>query len=186
MGSEAGDPRRSIRHSPFVVRAIRHVAAAAAVLSILAVAPTHAVAGDRSLRSGIAAYNRQAYVVAASIFLPLAERGNARAETYLGFMYAHGWGVPQNYEISARWYDAAARQGDPVAQYMLGLLFDKGQGVAQDYVTAYAWLCLAVAQAPAKDRDHWIRIRDAVRSKLSLAEVTLAQRFVADWGPLPR
>ena len=102
------------------------------------------------MQAGIAAYDRQAYVVAASIFLPLAERGNARAETYLGFMYAHGWGVPQNYEIAAHWYEDAARQGEAVAQYMLGLMFDKGQGVPQDYVAAYAWLSLAVAQVEAE------------------------------------
>jgi TPR repeat protein len=165
-------------------RVLRYAAAAGSLLMLAGV--TQAEAGARSLRAGISAYDRQAYVTAAAIFLPLAERGNARAETYLGFMYAHGWGVPQNYEIAARWYDAAARQSEPVAQYMLGLMFDKGQGVPQDYVTAYAWLSLAVAQVRPKDREYWTRIRDAVSSKLTLAQLTYAQRLIAGWDPNPR
>jgi uncharacterized protein len=154
----------------------------AGLLFILAsLAP--AGARPRDLRAGVSAYNRQAYVTAASIFLPLAEYGNARAQTYLGFMYAHGWGVPQNYEIAARWYESAARQGEAVAQYMLGLIYDKGQGVPQDYVTAYVWLNFAVAHVSAKDREYWTRVRDAVASKLSLAQLTEAQRIAASWLP---
>jgi TPR repeat protein len=140
-----------------------------------------AARGARSLSAGIAAYHRQAYVLAASIFQPLAEKGYAKAETYLGFMYAHGWGVPQNYEIAAHWYDEAARRGEALAQYMLGLSYDKGQGVPQDYVIAYVWLSLAVAHASPKDREYWMRIRDAVSSKLSLSELTYAQHLATDW-----
>jgi uncharacterized protein len=156
----------------------------AAGLLFILVSATPAGAGLRDLRAGVAAYNRQAYVPAASIFLPLAEYGNARAQTYLGFMYAHGWGVPQNYEIAARWYESAARQGEAVAQYMLGLIYDKGQGVPQDYVTAYVWLNFAVAHVRSKDREYWTRVRDAVASKLSLAQLTQAQRLAANWQPL--
>ncbi|SEC06496.1 Sel1 repeat-containing protein [Rhizobiales bacterium GAS191] len=136
--------------------------------------------GD-ALSIGIAAFNRHAYVTAARIFLPLAERGNARAQTYLGFMYAYGRGVPQNYEVSARLYQSAAEQGIPLAQYMLGLMWDKGQGVPQDYVAAYTWVNLAVASSAGRDREYWTRVRDAIGSKLSLAERTLAQRLSVDW-----
>jgi TPR repeat protein len=176
-------PRPSARYSPLASRLSTFSVLA---LFLLAASPASAARGDRSLHAGVAAYNRQAYVVAASIFIPLGERGNVQAATYLGFMYAHGWGVPQNYEISARWYELAARRGEPVAQYQLGLMCDKGQGVPQDYIAAYAWLSLAVAQAKPRDREYWTRIRDAVGSKLSLADLTSAQRLTAEWDPARR
>jgi TPR repeat protein len=85
--------------------------------------------------------------------------------------------VPQSYEESARFYRAAAEQGFPPAQYMFGLLYDKGQGVPQDYVLAYMWVTLGVAGAAPNERPAWTRVRDAIASKLSLAQRTLGQRL---------
>src|SRR5690349_5000054 len=71
---------------------------------------TAGAAQAQSLRQGIAAFNRQAYVQAAAIFTPLAERGAPSAQAYLGFMYETGRGVPQNYTDAAMWYRRAAEQ----------------------------------------------------------------------------
>jgi TPR repeat protein len=143
------------------------------------VSATPAAAGP--LQTGIAAYNAHNYPVAAKLLLPLAEQGYARAQTYVGFMYATGRGVPQDYIAAARWYRHAGEQGVGVAQFMLGLMYDKGQGVPQDFVQAYMWLNLATAQATPHERDYWRRIRDAVASKLSLVERTAGQRLAAEW-----
>ncbi|HEX3496092.1 MAG TPA: tetratricopeptide repeat protein, partial [Methylocella sp.] len=103
-------------------------------------------AADR-LRDGTRAFAAHDYVTAARIFTDLAPLGDPRAQTYLGYMFAHGQGVPQNYMLAAGWYRCAGQQGVPTAQYMLGLMYDKGQGVPQDYVIAYALLARAVAAA---------------------------------------
>jgi hypothetical protein len=132
-------------------------------------------------RDGIAALNRHDYLAAFRLFRPLAERGDARAQTYLGYMYANGYGVPQNYIESTKWYALASEGGDPTAQYMLGLMYDKGHGVPQDYVEAYKWLNLAVAGATGRDRQDWARIRDAVASKLSLSQITKGQELAIEW-----
>jgi hypothetical protein len=132
-------------------------------------------AADR-LRNGIRAFAAHDYVTAARIFTDLAPLGDPRAQTYLGYMFANGKGVPQNYMVAAGWYRCASQQGYPAAQYMLGLMYDKGQGVPQDYVIAYALLNLAVAGA-GPEREHWARIRDAVASKLSLIERVRAQQL---------
>src|SRR5580704_14352612 len=132
-------------------------------------------AADR-LRDGIRAFAAGDYVTAARMFTDLAPLGDARAQTYLGYMFANGKGVPQNYMVAAGWYRCASQQGFPAAQYMLGLMYDKGQGVPQDYVIAYALLDLAVAGA-GPEREHWARIRDAVASKLSLIERVRAQQL---------
>ncbi|MDQ6870060.1 MAG: sel1 repeat family protein [Pseudomonadota bacterium] len=128
------------------------------------------------LRNGLRAFAAHDYVTAARIFTDLAPLGDARAQTYLGYMFANGKGVPQNFMVAAGWYRCASQQGFPAAQYMLGLMYDKGQGVPQDYVIAYALLNLAVAGA-GPEREHWVRIRDAVASKLSLIERVRAQQL---------
>lgn len=154
------------------VRALAGTLVLLASLSLLA-----APASADALRDGIAAFNRQDYVRAAFLLRPLGENGDPRAQTYLGFMYYYGRGVPQNYEEAVRFYGNAAESGVPLAQYQYGLLFDKGQGVPQDYVLAYVWTNRAVAAAPRNVREPWSRVRDAIRNKLTLAQKTLAQRL---------
>ena len=117
--------------------------------------------------AGSRAYAARNYVLAGQIFLPLAEQRDARAQTYLGVMYLHGQGVPQNFAVAAYWLQLASSAGVPTAQYFLGLMHDKGQGVPQDFVLAQAWLNLAVAHAEPSQRSRWALIRNAVASKMS-------------------
>lgn len=151
----------------------------AQAVAIVASSPAPAGSPD-----GVAAFRRQDYVRAARIFTPLAEHGDAIAQTYLGLMYAYGYGVPQNYIEAANLLHAASERGSGLAQYNLGLMFDKGQGVPQDYVQAYKWLDLAVATARGRQRYDWVRIRDAIGTKLSLAQRTKAQALAIEWRPL--
>ena len=133
------------------------------------------------LQAGIAAYNHHDYPTAARLLLPLAQRGNPLAQTYVGFMFGSGRGLPQNYVAAADWYRAASEKGVPVAQFMLGMAYDKGQGVPQDYVLAYKWLNVATARAAPRERQYWVRIRDAVGTKLSLVERTAGQDLASKW-----
>ncbi len=159
------------------LRRLRHAA-----MFFLFIAPLPVLAGD-ALRQGIAAAAAHNYVRAAEIFLPLATAGDARAQSFLGFMYARGQGVPQNFVVSAGWYRCASDQGLADAQYMLGLMYDKGQGVPQDYVQAYVWLNLAVGGA-GPQREQWAKIRDAVLSKLTLLERQTAQTLAFTAPPV--
>lgn len=141
------------------------------------------------LANGIRAFTAQDYITAARIFTELAARKDPIAQTYLGYMYATGTGVPQDFVVSAAWYGCASQQGIARAQYQLGLMYDKAQGVQQDYVLAYALLNLAVAGASPGEREPWVRIRDAVASKLSLLQRSRAQQLsfagVPEHGCLP-
>src|SRR5271165_4896343 len=112
-----------------------------------------------ALSAGERAYARHDYVRAAPLLLLEAERGSPVAQTYIGYMYQNGWGVPRNYPVAASWLNQAAEQGAPTAQFLLGLLYDKGYGVPQDWVQAEVWLNLAASQASAKERDYWARMR---------------------------
>jgi hypothetical protein len=138
----------------------------------------------QSLRQGISAFNRQDYMRASQVFIPLAERGEASAQTYLGFMFETGRGVPQNYTEAAMWYRRAAEQGDSLAQYSLGLLYDHGQGVPRDIVEANKWLNLSTAGAPRRAREARARIRDAVTTKMTRGEIARARLRALEWAPV--
>lgn len=136
-----------------------------------------------SFRQGVSAFNQQNYVSASRIFIPLAERGDAAAQSYLGFMFETGRGVPQNYTEAAMWYRRAAEQGDSLAQYSLGLLYDKGFGVPRDIVEAGKWLNLSTAASPRPVREARARIRDAVTTKMTRGEIARARLRALEWAP---
>jgi len=73
-----------------------------------------AVAGP--WEDGMAAYNRGDYVPALRLFRPLAEQGNARAQTALGVMFRKGEGVPKNPVRARMWFSLAAKRGDAGAR----------------------------------------------------------------------
>src|SRR5450631_3679914 len=136
-----------------------------------------------SFRQGISAFDRQDYVAASQIFIPLAEQGVPAAQSYLGFMFETGRGVPQNYTEAAMWFRRAAEQGDSLAQYSLGLLYDRGFGVPRDVVEASKWLNLAAAAAPRRAREARARIRDAVTTKMTRGEIARSRSRALEWAP---
>jgi uncharacterized protein len=120
-----------------------------------------------------------------SSLMARAERGDARAQTLIGFMYETGRGLPQDFMLAAAWYQRAAQQGYPRAQQLLGLMYDKGQGVAQDYVTAHQWLNLAASGAIGGEREYYLRLRNSVAWKMTVAQQTEAQWRARHWRPDP-
>jgi len=138
-----------------------------------------------ALKSGMRAFARHDYVRAAALLSVEAERGSPVAQTYLGYMYQYGLGVPQDYVHAASWLHQAAEQGQPTGQFLLGLLFDKGFGVPQDWVQAEVWLDLAASQAASpREQDYWARVRDAVAQKLTLNQLAEARRRASAWVPV--
>jgi TPR repeat protein len=144
------------------------------------VATMHAAHAD-GLTRATDAYARGDYIRAVTALSPLARRGNAHAQGLLGFMYENGFGVPQAYDAAADLYQKAAVQGDPFAQARLGLIYDKGHGVLQNEVLSYKWLNLAAAHAPKHQRDYYLRLRNAVASKMSPEQIVEGQRLALNW-----
>ena len=160
----------------------RALAALAAVVLLLACfAPIGRSHADSVARAN-AAYARGDYVRAVNILTPLALGGNASAQAFLGFMFENGYGAPQAYVAAAGLYCQAAIRGNPFGQAMLGLMYDKGHGVPQDFILAYKWLNLAAARAPARERDYFLRLRNAVASKMSPAQIAAGQRLALAWA----
>lgn len=111
------------------------------VLLILAFCPAPAQADD--LEDGRAAIGAGDYATALRLLKPLAEQGNADAQSALGFLYKQGWGVKQDYDEARRWLQKAADQGHSKAQINLGRLYDEGLGVPRDYTEAARWYRMA-------------------------------------------
>src|SRR5258707_477737 len=102
------------------------------------------------LDDAVAAAHRGDYATALGRLLPLAEKGDARAQFDIGFMHAYGWGVQRNPAEAITWYRKAAEQGLPVAQHFLGLAYVNGEGVRPDDAEAARWLARAAAQGFAQ------------------------------------
>ena len=79
----------------------------------------------------------------------LAAQGYSWAQAALGFMYAHGQGVPQDYAEALKWYRLAAAKGNAHAQYNLGVMYERGQGVPQNFAEALGWFRMAADQGLA-------------------------------------
>lgn len=144
------------------------------------------VAQAASLQVARASVGRSDLTATARRLIPLALRGDAHAQAVLGFMYANGRGVPQSYDVAVDWYLQSAEGGDPTGQYLLGLMYDKGFGVTQNVIFAHKWLNLAAAHAPRQNRENILRLREAVASKMTRAQLELAQQLAVDFVPSRR
>jgi TPR repeat protein len=114
---------------------------------ILLLAVGAAVAGP--LEDAWAAYRRNDYVTALRLYQPLADQGDADAQSNLGFMYWNGYGVSKNYAEAVKWYRKAADQGNADAQFGLGVMYHNGYGVPQDFAEAVKWYRKAADQGNA-------------------------------------
>jgi len=97
-------------------------------------------ASDCEIRGGeYAAYDRANYATALKVWLPLAEGGDAAAQTYVGEIFEKGLGVPSDYQAAATWYRRAADHGYSRAAIDLGQLYEQGLGVPKDQLQALGW-----------------------------------------------
>lgn len=81
-----------------------------------------------NLEDGIASYNTRKYAQALRLLKPLAKKGNASAQSYLGLMYANGSGVTKNDKQAVKWLRKAAKQGHSQAKKNLAFMSANGRG----------------------------------------------------------
>ena len=117
----------------------------------------HADATD----SGVAAYDLGDYPTALELLQPLAEDGDAIAQSYLASMYDWGLGVKYNSVIAASWYLKSADQGDKFSQYHIGTKYRRGVGVPEDIDKAISYLLLAAGQGSTDAQYDLVRIESS-------------------------
>jgi TPR repeat protein len=123
----------------------RHVAVALAFMLLMG-----SPAFCSPLDDAQAAIDAGDYETARSLWLPLAQQGDALAQEKVGSLYHFGLGGEQDDEAAAAWYRKAADQGLAEAQYDLGLLYEQGRGVPRDPAEAARWFRRAAEQGNAK------------------------------------
>ena len=108
-----------------------------------------AAAAAGPFEDGLAAADREDYNTALSLWLPLAEQGDADAQFRLGVLYDEGTGVAQSDAEALGWYRKAADQGLAEAQLNVGFMYRNGQGVAENAAEAVEWYRKAADQGLA-------------------------------------
>ena len=132
------------------------------------------------LDEAMQAFERDDYAAALVIWRPLADQGNPRAQTNLGFLYSNGYGVPLDYAEAMGWYLRAAQQGDALAQGSLGFIYAHGTGVSRDLVRAYAWSSLAMAGSTGALLSLFAADREAVARQMNEQEGAQARLLAAE------
>jgi TPR repeat protein len=182
VGGHNGErPNNALRWTDETVRQPANLIATLAILGTILAAPARAA--DAVIdQSTIAAFGDPTNALRR--IGSMVRSGNARAEALLGYIYEYGIGVPQSWSAAVDYYLLSAEHGDPTGQYLLGLMYDKGFGVSRDVVLAYKWLDLAAARAPKGNRGYFLRLRNAIASKMTRAQLDLGQQLALEWSVL--
>jgi uncharacterized protein len=98
----------------------------------------------------IKAFEKGDYKTAYSLWLPLAENGDADAQNYIGIIYYLGLGTDKDYKKALHWYERAAKAGHADAQRNFGDMINFGRGVRKDNYQAYKWYFAASQQGNKK------------------------------------
>ena len=157
-------------------------------LAVFAV-PAGAQSLEERMKSAAGAYERKDFATAIAMWRPLAEAGNAEAQTLLGAMYWSGEGVPRDHKEAAKWYLRAAEKGYARAQNDIGFMYGFGEGNPPiDNVQAYKWLSLAVRNYTTRNQDRLDQaVKDlaALRARMTPAQLADAERQIRDFRPAP-
>ena len=92
-------------------------------------------------------------------YLKKAQQGDPAAQFNLGWCYANGQGVKQDWQKVIEWFTKAAEQGNADAQYNLGVSYENGNGVKQDWQKAVEWYTKAAQQGDEDAKEALKRLR---------------------------
>jgi TPR repeat protein len=104
-------------------------------------------------------------------------QGHVLAQKSLGFTFANGLGVTQDYAKAAQWHHMAADQGDADAQHNLGFLYASGRGVEADFVQAHMWYNIAAAHGSGDAAEN----RDLLARNMTERQIAEAERRALEW-----
>lgn len=93
------------------------------------------------IAKALAAYEAKNYRESMRLFLPLAEKGSAQAQYYVGRMYEKGQGVSKDEVQMKQWYQRSAESGYAPSQYRVAVGHATGfGGLRRSDQEAVMWL----------------------------------------------
>ncbi len=108
------------------------------------------IAACRKETDPVKAFENGDYETAFILWMPLAEKGDANAQNYLGIIYYLGFGVQRDYKKAVEWYERAAKAGHSDAQRNYADMIHFGRGVKKSNKEAYKWYFAASQQGNIK------------------------------------
>jgi uncharacterized protein len=138
-------------------------------------------AGAQTFGDGLTAFNAGDYSSAYSIWLPLAQHGDANSQSSLGYLFHEGKGVRQNSRRAAKWYGLAASQGEPTAQSFLCEMYWRGDGLKRNLVLALMWCELSIDGGETRS----MYAREHVLDQMTTAQRNMAWDLVTKWRATP-
>lgn len=108
-----------------------------------------------------------------------AEKGDEKAQFFVGLCYSLGQHVEKNSEEAVNWWLKSANQGYARAQFKLGLAYKNGEGVSKSFMMAYGWLLLAKAGGYTDASSHL----ETLEKSLSSSELKVARSWANEWKP---
>lgn len=112
--------------------------------------PVRTSASDCEIRGGeYVASDRADYRTAFQVWMPQAQAGDPKAQTYIGEILEKGLGRAADYSQAAFWYERAVAQNYAPAKVNLAHLLADGLGVAADRARADSLLLQAANLSPA-------------------------------------
>jgi len=129
-----------------ILRKLRALGIAAFFIAMVAALCGASAAAYAQIEQARAAFDKEDYASAYTLFKPIAEQGAAEAQYRMGIMHKFGWGAARDHATAARWLRAAAEQSHAEAQSELGLYYKDGRGVEKDLAQSVAWFEKASAQ----------------------------------------
>lgn len=135
-----------------------------------------AEAAELAIDRWLDGYVNNDFAKSLAVVKPLAEKGDAWAQSFYGSMLERGEGTTRNEAEGLKWNRLAAEQGYSLSQAELAARYSKGQGVPQSDVEAYKWARLAAAQNDESAK----KLEASLKAKLTPAQLAEAEKLLAD------
>ena len=133
-----------------------------------------------AFNQGMIALQREDHAKAAQFLRPLAERGDPRAQFWIGHFYSEGkGGLPQDPSEAFKWYQRAADQNEAHAQYYLAGMYLE---VQRDIVSAFTWLSVSAAQG----NDKAAKGLDEIAPYMTAAQLAEGKKRASEWKSAAR
>lgn len=147
------------------------------IMMIALVAAAPGAARAENFETGLEAFNAGDYATAYANWWPMAQRGDAKSQASLGFLYYSGKGVRRDDQQSLLWFSRAAEAGQPTAQFFLGLQYYYGRGVRRDLARAYSWCDIALTNGYTES----LFCRDSVALEMSPDDIRRSAELTAEF-----
>lgn len=100
-------------------------------------------------QKGLAALQERNFEEAKKWFLYSANKGNADAQYFTGYMDSKGWTGKVDWDQAFLWFKKSAKAGKKEAQYQTACCYFDGKGTKKDPILGMEWLEKAVNQGEA-------------------------------------